>query len=215
MHASSDDGPTPKRHRTMVARTSDRELVVTRWIDGPPRLVFEAWTRPELLQRWWVPKSMGLVLIHCEADVRVGGRYRLVFRFGDAEPMAFFGTYVEVVQPSRLAWTNDEQGDAGQTTTVTFDERDGGTLVTMRELYRRRRRSKRRGRRESKTVCPRPSTSSRRSSPSEVSNPAASELSTAERPARHGAGRDFAIFVTQRAMPRRLRPNPARTSMLP
>lgn len=135
MPARSDDGSVPKQHRTTVERASDRELVVKRWIAGPPRLVFEAWTRPELLQRWWVPKSLGLVLLGCEVDARVGGKYRLVFRFGDAESMAFFGTYLEVVPPSRLVWTNEEQGDAGQITTVTFDERDGGTLVTMRELF--------------------------------------------------------------------------------
>lgn len=135
MPARSDDGSTPKKHHTTVERASDRELVVTRWIAGPPRLVFEAWTKPELLQRWWVPKSLGLVLLRCEVDARVGGKYRLLFRFGDAEPMAFFGTYLEVVPPSRLVWTNEEQGDAGQVTTVTFVERDGGTLVTMRELF--------------------------------------------------------------------------------
>lgn len=135
MPARSDEGSTPKKHPTTVERTSDRELVVTRWIAGPRHLVFEAWTKPELLQRWWVPKSLGLVLLSCDVDARVGGKYRLVFRFGDAESMAFFGTYLEVEPPSRLVWTNEEQGDAGQVTTVTFAERDGGTLVTMREMF--------------------------------------------------------------------------------
>lgn len=135
MPARSDDGSTPKKHPTTVERASDRELVVTRWIAGPPHLVFEAWTKPELFQRWWVPKSLGLALLRCDLDVRVGGKYRLEFRFGDAETMAFFGTYLEVVPAARLVWTNEEQGDAGQVTTVTFTERDGGTLVTMRERF--------------------------------------------------------------------------------
>lgn len=119
---------------TAAERTSDRELVVTRTIDAPADLVFEAWTTPALFQRWWVPKSFGLTLLSCELDVRVGGTYRLVFQHGDAT-MAFFGTYREVTPPSRLVWTNDE-GDAGETiTTATFDERDGKTHVTVRDLY--------------------------------------------------------------------------------
>ena len=119
---------------TAAERTSDRELVVTRTIDAPADLVFEAWTTPALFQRWWVPKSFGLTLLSCELDVRVGGTYRLVFQHGDAT-MAFFGTYREVTPPSRLVWTNDE-GDAGETiTTATFDERDGKTHITVRDLY--------------------------------------------------------------------------------
>ena len=120
--------------RTAAERTSERELVVTRTIDAPADLVFEAWTTPALFQRWWVPKSFGLTLLSCELDVRVGGTYRLVFQHGDAT-MAFFGTYREVTPPSRLVWTNDE-GDAGETiTTATFDERDGKTHITVRDLY--------------------------------------------------------------------------------
>src|SRR5262245_28633385 len=117
-----------KQNRTTVERKSDRELVITRTIDGPARLVFDAWTKPELFQRWWVPKSLGLVLLSYEADVRVGGKYRLVFRHGESGSMAFFGTYTEVTPHSRLVWTNDE-GDAGQTiSTVTFEEKAGKTL---------------------------------------------------------------------------------------
>lgn len=120
--------------RTAAERTSERELLVTRTIDAPADLVFEAWTTPALFQRWWVPKSFGLTLLSCELDVRVGGTYRLVFQHGDAT-MAFFGTYREVTPPSRLVWTNDE-GDAGETiTTATFDERDGKTHITVRDLY--------------------------------------------------------------------------------
>ena len=117
--------------RTTVERRSERELVVTRTFDGPPRLVFEAWTKPELFKKWWVPRSMGMTLVSCEMDVRVGGRYRL--RFGGG--MDFFGTYIEVTPHSRLVWTNEEGGDDGQVTTVTFEEKGGQTLLVMSELY--------------------------------------------------------------------------------
>ena len=117
--------------RTTVEKKSDRELVVTRTFNGPARLVFAAWTKAELFERWWVPRSMGMKLESCEMDVRVGGRYRLVFGQG-AE---FFGRYLEVTPPSRLSWTNEESGEAGSITTVTFEERDGRTLVTLSELF--------------------------------------------------------------------------------
>jgi uncharacterized protein YndB with AHSA1/START domain len=119
------------KNRTTVERKSDRELVVTRTFDAPARIVFEAWTKPDLFKRWWAPKSMGLSLLSCEMDVRVGGGYRLVFSQG----MEFFGRYNEVTPPSRLVWTNDEGGDGGPVTTVTFEERGGKTLLVMRELY--------------------------------------------------------------------------------
>ena len=124
-------GSDPAMKRTTVERKSDRELVVTRTIDGPARLVFAAWTKAELFQRWWVPRSMGMKLESCEMDVRAGGRYRLVFGQG-AE---FFGRYLEVAPPARLSWTNEEAGEAGSITTVTFEERDGRTLVTLSELF--------------------------------------------------------------------------------
>jgi uncharacterized protein YndB with AHSA1/START domain len=123
------------RNPTTVERKSERELVVTRTIDGPPHLVFEAWTRPELFRRWWVPKSAPISLLSCEMDVRVGGKYRLVFGAG-SQTMEFFGRYLEVTPTSRLVWTNEEGGEeAGAITTVTFEERDGRTLVTMSDLH--------------------------------------------------------------------------------
>jgi uncharacterized protein YndB with AHSA1/START domain len=121
--------------RTTVERTSEREVVVTRSFDAPARIVFEAWTKPELFKLWWVPKSMGMFLRSCEMDVRVGGRYRLVFGHDASSTDAFFGTYVEVTPHSRLAWTNEEGGDGGSVTTVTFEEKGGRTLVVVRELY--------------------------------------------------------------------------------
>jgi uncharacterized protein YndB with AHSA1/START domain len=135
MDAKSD--PATAKAATTVERASERELVVTRTINGPARLVFKAWATPELFQRWWTPKSFGLTLISHEADVRTGGGYRLVMRHPAADqPMAFFGRYIEVTPPSRLVWTNDEGGEgAGAVTTVTFEEKDGATRVVVHELY--------------------------------------------------------------------------------
>jgi uncharacterized protein YndB with AHSA1/START domain len=122
--------------RTTVERKSDRELVVTRTINGPARIVFEAWTKPELFKQWWAPKSFGLNLLSCEQDVRVGGRYRLVFSHPSAsQPMEFFGTYKEVTPHSRLVWTNDEGDGDGPVTTVTFEEKGGQTLLVVHDLY--------------------------------------------------------------------------------
>jgi uncharacterized protein YndB with AHSA1/START domain len=132
MDVRKDSERTSVKNRTMVERKSDREVVVTRTFNAPARIVFEAWTRPELFKQWWVPKSMGMVLRSCEMDVHVGGRYRLEF---EPDGMAFFGTYLEVTPPSRLVWSNDEGGDGGSVTTVTFDEKDGRTLLVLHELY--------------------------------------------------------------------------------
>jgi uncharacterized protein YndB with AHSA1/START domain len=136
MDARRKSEPTPMKNRTMVERKSDRELVVTRTFNGPARIVFEAWTKPELFKRWWAPKSFGLTMLSCEMDVRVGGTYRLVFGHAASEqPMEFFGRYIEVTPHSRLVWTNDEGGEGGAVTTVTFEERGGETLVVMHDLY--------------------------------------------------------------------------------
>jgi uncharacterized protein YndB with AHSA1/START domain len=136
MDAGRQDDPAQGKARTIVERTSERELVVTRAVDGPARIVFEAWTKPELFQRWWVPKSCGVSLLSYEADIRSGGAYRLVMGHPSSEqPMAFFGRYLEVTPHSRLVWTNDEGGEAGAVTTVTFEEKDGATRVIVHELY--------------------------------------------------------------------------------
>ena len=121
--------------RTTVQKKSDREVVVTRTFDAPARLLFEAWSKPELFKKWWVPRSMGMTLRSCEMDVRTGGKYRLVFGDDPANPMAFFGKYLEVVPNKRIVWTNEESGDAGSVTTVTFEERDGKTHLVLSELY--------------------------------------------------------------------------------
>jgi uncharacterized protein YndB with AHSA1/START domain len=119
---------------TKVERT-EREIIVTRTFDAPARLVFDAWTKPELFKRWWAPRSLGMHLRSVELDVRTGGTYRLEFGEDPASSMAFFGKYIEVVPNSKIVWTNDEGGDEGSVTTVTFEEQDGQTLLTFRELY--------------------------------------------------------------------------------
>jgi len=134
MDAGKDRDATPAKNRTEVTRPSEREIVVTRTVNAPARLVFKAWTTADLFRQWWVPRSYGLDLLSCEMDVRVGGQYRLVFRHEDST-MAFFGTYLEVTPPARLVWTNEE-GDHGQIiTTVTFEDVAGRTRVVVRELY--------------------------------------------------------------------------------
>ena len=134
MDASNKSEPTPTKNRTTMERKSDRELVVTRTFNAPPRVVFEAWTKAELFKRWWLPKSMDMTLLSCEMDVRVGGSYRLEIRHGASGSMAFFGRYLEVTPHSRLVWTNEESQD-GAVTTVTFEERDRKTLLILHELY--------------------------------------------------------------------------------
>jgi uncharacterized protein YndB with AHSA1/START domain len=135
MDARRESEPTPVKNQTTVERKSERELVVTRTFNGPARLVFEAWTKPELLKLWWAPRSTDVSLLSCEADVRVGGRYRFVFGHGASKTMAFFGRYLEVTPHSRLVWTNEE-GDGGEAiTTVTFEEEGGKTLLILRELH--------------------------------------------------------------------------------
>ena len=135
MVARRENEPAPMSNRTTSKRKSELELVITRTFDAPSRLVFEAWTTPELLKQWWVPKSMGMVLRSCEMDVRVGGGYRLVFGHDASDAAEFFGRYLEVTPHSRLVWTNDEGGDAGPVTTVTFEERGRTTLLVVHELY--------------------------------------------------------------------------------
>jgi uncharacterized protein YndB with AHSA1/START domain len=125
------------KHQTTVEQTSEREVVITRTVNAPAHLVFEAWTTPELMRRWWVPASSGLTLLSCEMDVRTGGGYRFVFEHPSApgETVAFFGKYVEVTPPSRLVWTNDESGADGQLSTLTLEDHGDTTRIILRELY--------------------------------------------------------------------------------
>lgn len=126
----------PAKYATIAERKSGREFVVTRTFNGPAHLVFQAWTKPELLKRWWAPESCGISFDSCEADVRTGGTYRFVFSHPAApQPMSFFGRYLEVIPHSRLVWTNEEGGEGGAVTTVTFEETGGQTLVVVHDLY--------------------------------------------------------------------------------
>ena len=120
----------------VVERTSDCELVVTRTVAGPARLVFKAWAEPELFKRWWAPASFCVTIIAYDADVRTGGKYRLEMGHPSSDQtMAFYGRYLEVIPDARIVWTNDEGDAEGPVTTVTFEDRDGATLVTVRDVY--------------------------------------------------------------------------------
>ena len=131
MDAGTSSHTVAKRNPVTVEQKSDREIVVTRSFNGPARLVFEAWTKPELFQQWWLPKSMSMALRSLEMDARTGGSYRLDF----GEGVDFFGRYLDVTPYSRIVWTNDEGGEDGSVTTVTFEEQDGKTLLVMSEVF--------------------------------------------------------------------------------
>ncbi len=136
MNAKTSSEPDSTKNRTTVEPKSEREVVVTRTFNAPARIVFQAWTTPELFRRWWVPKSMPLALLSYEAEIRTGGSYRLVFDVDGTKTMAFFGKYLEVTPHSRIVWTNDESGEDGAVSTVTLEENAGKTRMVLHELYR-------------------------------------------------------------------------------
>ena len=126
------------KNETSVERPSERELVVTRRFNGPAHILFEAWTKPELLKRWWTPKSRGVSLFECESDLRVGGAYRYAFGRDPRDPEVFSGRYMEVDRPTRLVLTQvyERLPNAGEAVvTVTFEETEGTTLVILRQLF--------------------------------------------------------------------------------
>jgi uncharacterized protein YndB with AHSA1/START domain len=129
-----ENGSEPvTKNQTIIKRKSDCELVTTRTFNGPAEIVFDAWTKPELVMRWWAPRSFGMKLASCEIDLRVGGQYRYVFALDGHEPMEFYGTYLDVQRPTRLVWTNADAGD--YVSTATFTEKAGKTLLTLHELH--------------------------------------------------------------------------------
>jgi uncharacterized protein YndB with AHSA1/START domain len=150
-------------NRTTIERKSERSSSSRALFNGPPRIVFEAWTKPELMKLWWAPKSSGVPLLSCEMDVRVGAAVPPRVRTDAGSSFAFFGKYLEVEPPSRLVWTNEESEDAA-VTTVTFEEKDGQTLLVLHELYPPRKRSTRRSP-GWRTACPSSSNSWTRCSP--------------------------------------------------
>jgi uncharacterized protein YndB with AHSA1/START domain len=122
---------------TTMDVVSEREIVIARTFDAPARIVFEAWTKPELVKRWWAPRSHGVEIASCEADVRVGGSYRYVMRRGGTD-MAFSGAYTEVTPYTRLVYTNvfEPMAAAGDViVTVTFEESSGKTRLTSHQLF--------------------------------------------------------------------------------
>ena len=131
METAAQSEPGRVEGLTTAGRESDREFVVRRSFGAPARIVFEAWSRPELFQRWWLPEAFGMKMVACEMDVRTGGTYRLqILPPGAEQPMPFFGRYLEVVPNERIVWTNDEDGEGkGAVKTVTFEEQAGRTLV--------------------------------------------------------------------------------------
>lgn len=123
---------------TKVERASGRELILRRSFRTSPRTLFDAMTRPELLRRWWAPRALGVVLLECEADVRVGGAYRYVFGHAGERPMAFSGLYREVVPAERLVYTQifEPMREAGEgLITATFEAFEGGTRLVQHERY--------------------------------------------------------------------------------
>jgi uncharacterized protein YndB with AHSA1/START domain len=132
MEPTQHPSPSSASDATTVERTSPREVSVTRMFDHPSHRVFDAWSRPDVFRRWWAPKSMGLAIRMCEMDVRVGGTYQIAFENHD---MVFHGTYVAVIPNACIAWTNEEAGDAGSITTVTFEAVGDRTRLVFKETY--------------------------------------------------------------------------------
>jgi uncharacterized protein YndB with AHSA1/START domain len=131
-------GDSTMKNETTVERRSDRELVITRMFNAPAYIVFDAWTKPELLKRWWAPKTFGVSLFECESDLRVGGTYRYAFGRDPKNPEVFSGRYVDVSPPSRLVLTQvyERMRNAGEAVvTATFEESQGRTLLTLHQLF--------------------------------------------------------------------------------
>jgi len=123
-----------------VTTPTDREIVLTRVFDAPRRLVFDAWTKPELLKRW-LGAFGGWSLVVCEIDLRVGGAYRYVWRDPEGAEMGMRGVYREVVPPERLVATEsfDEPWYPGEAVdTIALREDGGKTTVTTTVLYQSR-----------------------------------------------------------------------------
>lgn len=137
--AARDESSRP-RHATTVERSSDREILVTRSFDAPPSIVFEVWTNPEYVRRWWSPRSC-TEIVDVQVELRVGGLWRYVTRAG-GEQHAFVGRYLEVTPPSRLVYTEifEPPGqrvdpDDGAIVTVTFEAEGDGTRLVSRSLF--------------------------------------------------------------------------------
>lgn len=124
-----------ERFATTLTTPSDREIVITRLFHAPPRLVFEAWTRPEHVQHWYGTRD--LILVVCQIDLRPGGAYRYVLRDASGQDYGFSGVYREIVPYSKLVYTDGFEGMPGHeaSVTLTFEEDNGKTRVVSRSLY--------------------------------------------------------------------------------
>jgi uncharacterized protein YndB with AHSA1/START domain len=116
--------------------SADRQLVVTRLIDAPRRLVFRAWTAPEQVSRWWGPQ--GFVTTHCDMDIRPGGAFRCCMRSPEGTDYWKRGVYREIVEAERIAFTfawEDADGKPGHEllTTVTFADEGARTRLTLHQ----------------------------------------------------------------------------------
>jgi uncharacterized protein YndB with AHSA1/START domain len=116
--------------------SADRELVVTRLIDAPRRLVFRAWTEPEQVSRWWGPQ--GFVTTHCDMDIRPGGAFRCCMRSPEGTDYWKRGVYREIVEAERIVFTfawEDADGTPGREllTTVTFADEGAKTRLTLHQ----------------------------------------------------------------------------------
>jgi uncharacterized protein YndB with AHSA1/START domain len=121
----------------IVTTPTDREIVMTRVFNAPRKLVFDAWTKPELVKRWLLGPP-GWTMPICEIDLRVGGKYRFEWRGQDGTVMGMGGVYREIVIPERIVNTQlfDEDWTGGETLgTLLFVERDGKTTLTNKVLY--------------------------------------------------------------------------------
>jgi uncharacterized protein YndB with AHSA1/START domain len=118
-----------------VTTPSDREIVITRVVHAPRKLVFEAWTKPEHVARWMLGPQ-GWTMPVCEIDLRPGGVWHFVWRLSDGTQMAMRGVYQEIVPPERLISTESWGGEWPETlNTLVLSEADGKTTITNRVLY--------------------------------------------------------------------------------
>lgn len=125
-------------NRTTLERESDREIVIRRSFDAPAGIVFGALTNPDLVRRWWAPRSLGVSVVSVEIDVRVGGKYRHVLRHDGGGDVGFSGEYLDIVPPRRLVYTQiyEPMAEAGEVVvTVSLDERDGRTHLVLHERW--------------------------------------------------------------------------------
>jgi uncharacterized protein YndB with AHSA1/START domain len=115
----------------VVSLPEDTQILITREFAAPRHLVWEAWTTPDLIRRWWHANRGEVSII--DVDLRVGGQWRYVMKTGDGHEVGFHGEYREIAAPDRLVYTEVYEGfpEAAALTTITFTEEDGRTTATM------------------------------------------------------------------------------------